>query len=167
MKKFYLLAAVAAFLTLPAGAENIDTPILADSSRVYDLDEVVVVSQNKEYTQLRKQPLSSNVFTHTELFNLGSRDLRDVSSFVPSFVMPDYGARFTSSIYVRGIGSRINSPSMGIYIDDIPLMNKSTFNGHIYELDRVDVLRGPQGTLYGINTEGGLVRQYTKNPMNY
>ncbi len=167
MKKFYLLAALAAFLTLPAGAENIDTPILADSSRVYDLDEVVVVSQNKEYTQLRKQPLSSNVFTHTELFNLGSRDLRDVSSFVPSFVMPDYGARFTSSIYVRGIGSRINSPSMGIYIDDIPLMNKSTFNGHIYELDRVDVLRGPQGTLYGINTEGGLVRQYTKNPMNY
>ena len=46
MKKFYLLAALAAFLTLPAGAENIDTPILADSSRVYDLDEVVVVSQN-------------------------------------------------------------------------------------------------------------------------
>lgn len=140
---------------------------LADSSRVYDLDEVVVVSQNKEFMKLRQQPMSSTVLTGTELFSLNSRDLRDISSFVPSFVMPDYGARFTSSIYVRGIGSRINSPSMGIYIDDIPLMNKSTFNGHVYELDRVDVLRGPQGTLYGINTEGGLVRQYTKNPMNY
>lgn len=167
MKKNIFVAAVAAWLTLPAGAENIDTRALADSSRVYDLDEVVVVSQNKEYTQLRKQPLSSNVLTHTELYSLGCRDLRDVSNYVPSFVMPDYGARFTSSIYVRGIGSRINSPSMGIYIDDIPLMNKSTFNGHTYQLDRVDVLRGPQGTLYGINTEGGLVRQYTKNPMNY
>lgn len=117
--------------------------------------------------KLRLQPMSSTVLTGTELGSLGSRDLRDIANFVPSFVMPDYGARFTSSIYVRGIGSRINSPSMGIYIDDIPLMNKSTFNGHVYELDRVDVLRGPQGTLYGINTEGGLVRQYTKNPMNY
>ena len=140
---------------------------MADSSRVYDLDEVVVVSQNKEFMKLRQQPMSSTVLTGAELGSLGSRDLRDVSSFVPSFVMPDYGARFTSSIYVRGIGSRINSPSMGIYIDDIPLMNKSTFNSHIYELDRIDVLRGPQGTLYGINTEGGLIRQYTKNPMNY
>ena len=167
MNKTFLMAAVAVGMILPAGAENIQDPVLADSSRVFDLDEVVVVSQNKEYTQLRKQPMSSNVLTHTELFNLNCQSLRDVSNYIPSFVMPDYGARFTSSIYVRGIGSRINSPSMGIYIDDIPLMNKSMFNGHVYEIDRVDVLRGPQGTLYGVNTEGGLVRMYTKNPMNY
>jgi outer membrane receptor protein involved in Fe transport len=56
---------------------------------------------------------------------------------------------------------------MGIYVDDIPLMNKSAFNSHTWQLDRVDVLRGPQGTLYGVNTEGGLVRQYTKNPLRY
>ena len=164
MKKIVLTVFTTAVM-LPVMAEQ--KTALADSSRVYDLDEVVVVSQNKEYMKLRQQPMSSTVLTGTELGSLGSRDLRDIANFVPSFVMPDYGARFTSSIYVRGIGSRINSPSMGIYIDDIPLMNKSTFNGHTYELDRVDVLRGPQGTLYGINTEGGLVRQYTKNPMNY
>lgn len=164
MKKIVLTVLTTAVM-LPVMAEQ--KTALADSSRVYDLDEVVVVSQNKEYMKLRLQPMSSTVLTGTELGSLGSRDLRDIANFVPSFVMPDYGARFTSSIYVRGIGSRINSPSMGIYIDDIPLMNKSTFNGHTYELDRVDVLRGPQGTLYGINTEGGLVRQYTKNPMNY
>ena len=164
MKKIVLSVLTTAVM-LPAMAEQ--KTVLADSSRVYDLDEVVVVSQNKEYMKLRLQPMSSSVLTGTELGSLGSRDLRDIANFVPSFVMPDYGARFTSSIYVRGIGSRINSPSMGIYIDDIPLMNKSTFNGHVYELDRVDVLRGPQGTLYGVNTEGGLVRQYTKNPMNY
>ena len=164
MKKIVLSVLTMAVM-LPVMAEQ--NTALADSSRVYDLDEVVVVSQNKEYMKLRLQPMSSTVLTGTELGILGSRDLRDIANFVPSFVMPDYGARFTSSIYVRGIGSRINSPSMGIYIDDIPLTNKSTFNGHIYELDRVDVLRGPQGTLYGINTEGGLVRQYTKNPMNY
>jgi outer membrane receptor protein involved in Fe transport len=81
--------------------------------------------------------------------------------------MPSYGARLTSSMYVRGIGSRINSPAVGIYYDNIPLMSKAAFNNHFYMLDRVDVLRGPQGTLYGQNTEGGLVRVYSKNPMNY
>ena len=160
-----LAAFAAAFTMLPAMAET--DMALADSSRVYDLDEVVVVSQSKEYLKLRQQPMSSTVLTSNEMSSLGLRDLRELSDYVPSFVMPNYGARFTSSIYVRGIGSRVNSPSMGIYIDDIPLMNKSAFNSYTYQLDRVDVLRGPQGTLYGMNTEGGLVRQYTKNPMNY
>lgn len=166
MKKSFLSTAFLAVMTVvPASAVN--DQALADSSRVYDLDEVVVVSQSKEYMKLRLQPMSSNVLTGSEIGSLGVHDLREISDFVPSFVMPNYGARFTSSIYVRGIGSRVNSPSMGIYVDDIPLMNKSAFNSHTWQLDRVDVLRGPQGTLYGINTEGGLVRQYTKNPLRY
>jgi outer membrane receptor protein involved in Fe transport len=166
MKKNLLLAAT--LLTCgAAGATGVDGQAVADSSRVHDLDEVVVVSQSKEYQKLRHQPISSTVLTGNELSQLGIRGLRHLSDYVPSFVMPEYGARYTSSIYVRGIGSRVNSPSMGIYLDDIPLMSKSAFNAYNYEIDRVDVLRGAQGTLYGINTEGGLVRQYTKNPMNY
>ena len=160
-----LAAFAAAFTMLPAMAET--DMALADSSRVYDLDEVVVVSQSKEYLKLRQQPMSSNVLTSHEIGSLGVRDLREVSDFVPSFVMPSYGSRYTSSIYVRGIGSRVNSPSMGVYVDEIPVISKSAFNSHLWQMDRVDVLRGPQGTLYGMNTEGGLVRQYTKNPMNY
>ena len=151
-----------------AMAETVKDPALVnDTSRVVDLDEVVVVSQPKEYLKLRHQPLSSSVLTSHEVNMLGVHDLREMSGYIPSFVMPVYGSRYTSSIYVRGIGSRINSPSMGVYLDDIPLMSKAAFNSHSYELDRVDVLRGAQGTLYGINTEGGLVRQYTKDPMNY
>jgi len=165
MKRKIYVSVLAVMSALPVLAAT-DTS-LADSSRVYDLDEVVVVAQSKEYMRLRQQPLSSTVLTGQEIGSLGVRDLREISDFVPSFVMPNYGARFTSSIYVRGIGSRVNSPSLGIYVDDIPLMNKSAFNSHVWQLDRVDVLRGPQGTLYGINTEGGLVRQYTKNPMRY
>ncbi len=164
MKKI-ILTLLSVCTLLPANAEQAEA--MADSSRVYDLDEVAVVAPNKEYMKLRQQPLSSTVLTSNEIQVLGLEDLRELSDYVPSFVMPNYGARFTSSIYVRGIGSRVNSPSMGIYIDDIPLMNKSAFNSHTWQIDRVDVLRGPQGTLYGINTEGGLVRQYTKNPMKY
>lgn len=160
-----ILAVLTAMAVLPVGARNEQE--VSDSSRVYDLDEIVVVAQNKEYQKLRQQPMSSNVLTNQEIGSLGLRDLREISDYVPSFVMPSYGSRYTSSIYVRGIGSRVNSPSMGVYVDEIPLVSKSAFNSHLWQIDRVDVLRGPQGTLYGINTEGGLVRQYTKNPMNY
>ena len=167
MKKNILLTAMAVALTLPAMAEIENNGAVADTSRVCDLDEVVVVSQSKEYLKMRQQPLSSSVLTSKEISLLGIRDLREMSDYIPSLVMPAYGSRYTSSIYVRGIGSRVNSPSMGVYLDDIPLVSKSTFNGYSYELDRIDVLRGAQGTLYGINTEGGLIRQYTKNPMTY
>ena len=166
MKKI-MMTAFAVCTMLPVMAVTETETVVADTSRVYDLDEVVVVSQSKEYMKLRHQPMSSTVLTDNEIGSLGLRDLREISDYVPSFVMPNYGARFTSSIYVRGIGSRVNSPSMGIYVDDIPLMNKSAFNSHTWQLERVDVLRGPQGTLYGVNTEGGLVRQYTKSPLRH
>ncbi len=143
------------------------TESLADStSRVIDLDEVVVVSQPKENLRLRHLPLSSSVLTTKEMDNLNIRDLSQLSAYVPSFTMPAYGSRLTSSMYVRGIGSRIGSPAVGVYADNIPLVNKSAFNSHFYQIERVDVLRGPQGTLYGMNTEGGVVRMYSKNPMN-
>ena len=138
-----------------------------DSSKVYDLDEVVVVAQPKEQVRLRLQPLSSSVYGDQQLKQLNVRDLSQLSQYVPSFVMPSYGSRLTSSMYVRGIGSRINNSAVGVYYDNIPLMSKAAFNNHFYMLDRVDILRGPQGTLYGMNTEGGLVRIYSKNPMNY
>lgn len=165
MKRSTLTALLLAFTVFTLQAETEELAV--DTSRVYNLDELVFIPQNKSFKSMRQQALSSTVLTGNEMNSLNIRDLRDISSYVPAFVMPDYGARFTSSIYVRGIGSRVNSPSMGIYVDDIPLMNKAAFNSHVWQLDRVDVLRGPQGTLYGVNSEGGLVRQYTRNPMNY
>ncbi len=140
---------------------------IADSSRVVDLDEVVVVAQPKEQFRLRQQPLSSNVLTANELNSLQVTDLREMSQFVPSFTMPAYGSRYTSSMYIRGIGSRVNNPAVAMYVDNIPVVNKSMYNMHLYQMDRVDVLRGPQGTLYGQNAEGGLVRLYSRNPFTY
>lgn len=172
MTKKHLLACILALgAALPMMAAAPGNPIgnshLTDSSRVRDLDEVVVRSQPKEVFRLRQQPISTSMLSAEEINRLGTHDLRELSSFVPSFAMPNYGSRYTSAMYVRGIGSRINSPAVGIYMDGIPVMSKSAFNFHTYQLDRVDVLRGPQGTLYGQNTEGGLVRMYSLSPMNY
>ena len=138
---------------------------LADTSKVIDLDEVVVVAQPKENVRLRQQPLSATMFSHHELATLGVKDLRGLSTVVPSLAVPHYGSRLTSAVYIRGVGSRINSPGVGLYVDGMPYLGKSSYNFHFYGIDRVDVLRGPQGTLYGQNTMGGLVRIYSKNPM--
>lgn len=157
-----LFSGILLFASVMVQAEEVN-----DTSKVYDLDEIVVVSQPKDGRLLRHQPLSSTVLTQREMQMLGVKDLAQLSQYVPSFSMPQYGSRLTSSMYIRGIGSRINNPAVGIYYDNIPLMSKAAFNHHFYHVDRVDVLRGPQGTLYGMNTEGGLVHIYSKNPMVY
>jgi len=157
-----LFSGILLFVSAMVQAEEVN-----DTSKVIDLDEVVVVSQPKDGRLLRHQPLSSTVVTQREMQMLGVNDLAQLSQYVPSFSMPQYGSRLTSSMYIRGIGSRINNPAVGIYYDNIPLMSKAAFNHHFYHIDRVDVLRGPQSTLYGMNTEGGLVHIYSKNPMVY
>ena len=83
--------------------------LFADSSRVFDIDEVVVAAQPKEQYRLRMQPLSSTSLGARQLTSLHATDLRQLSAFVPSFVMPEYGSRYTSAMYVRGIGSRITT----------------------------------------------------------
>lgn len=179
MNKTTLAAiAVLSVMTLPAIADENNantastklatkTVELSDTSRVYDIDEVVVVDQPKESFRLRQQPLSSSSFSTMALKSLNTQDIRQLSAYVPAFTMPDYGSRYTSSMYIRGIGSRVNSPAVGFYVDGMPILSKNAFNFHTYGLERVDILRGPQGTLYGMNTEGGLVRMYTHNPFEY
>lgn len=149
------------------GVDNTDFKVFTDSSKVFDIDEVVVVSQPKEAFRLRQQSLSSTSVGGFQIQKLGTRDLRELSNYIPNFVMPNYGSRLSSAMYVRGIGSRVNSPAVGIYLDGIPVLSKSAFNLHHYQTSRIDVLRGPQATLYGQNTEGGLVRIYSRNPFEY
>ena len=165
IKRLYLC--FSAILFCMNGLAGGVSEVVNDTSRVVDLDEVVIVAQPKEQTRLRLQPLSSSVFGSEQMQQINVRDLSQLSQYVPSFSMPAYGSRLTSSMYMRGIGSRINNPAVGVYYDNIPLMSKAAYNNHFYMLDRVDVLRGPQGTLYGQNTEGGLVRIYSKDPMSY
>ena len=87
-----IMMGVAMILAAATGkAESISV----DSSKVYDIDEVIVVSQPKEAFRLRQQPLSSTSFGNFEMNRLGARDLRELSSYIPNFVMPNYGSRLS------------------------------------------------------------------------
>ena len=129
------------------------------------LDEILVLSQPKETQRLREQPVSATTFTSADVKNLGNGSLQRLADFTPSFAMPLYGSRLTSSTYIRGAGARIGYSPIGMYIDGTPVVSRSAHNIHLYEVERVDVLRGPQGTLYGQNSEAGLLRIFTKSPL--
>lgn len=138
-----------------------------DTTKVIDLEEVTIISSPKETSKLRQLPTSVSLISQKEMQAHRISSLKGASTIVPNFFMPDYGSRLTSAMYIRGIGSRINTPAVGMYVDNIPYLDKSAFDFNFYDIERIDILRGPQGTLYGRNTMGGLVKVHTRSPFSY
>lgn len=161
-----LLSGLCCVVSLNAGATADEAqPLLpADTSRVYDIEEVVVVASPKGDVQLRKQPSSVSLFSRQLMQAADVTRLKGLSVMAPNFFMPDYGSRYTSAVYIRGIGSRMNAPAVGLYVDNIPYIDKTAYDFDFADVERVDVLRGPQGTLYGRNSMGGLIRVFTADP---
>ena len=171
LKSLKIMAAGAAVVSAvtPVNAsivkEAIDAP--ADTTRVIDIEEIVVIATPKENSRLRQQPISATSFSQGDMRNNSVTSVKSLSGLVPNLFIPDYGSKLTTSVYVRGIGSRINTPAVGLYVDNIPFIDKSAFDFNYSDIERIDVLRGPQGTLYGRNTMGGLIRVFTKSPFSY
>lgn len=92
---------------------------------------------------------------------------KDLSAAVPNLFIPEYGSKMTSSIYVRGLGARIDNPVMGLYIDGVGYLNKNNFDTDLFDIRSMEVFRGPQGTLFGRNTIGGIISISTLSPLVY
>ncbi len=152
---------------LIAGLLAIPMPEESDSLRITDIEEVVVAATPKENNRLRQQALSSSSFSQDKMCKLGVGGMKALSANVPNLFIPDYGSHLTTSIYIRGIGSRTGTPAVALYVDGVPQVSPASFDFNFSDVDRVDVLRGPQSTLYGRNSMGGVVRVFTKNPFQY
>jgi len=129
--------------------------------------EEVVINSFKYSSNLFKLPVSNSRINRLTIENQNITGVKDIASLVPNLFMPDYGSKLTSPVYIRGIGAKINSPSVGLYVDGIPYFEKSAFDFDMNEIENIEVLRGPQGTLYGRNTMGGLINIRTKSPLQY
>ena len=92
---------------------------------------------------------------------------KSLSGRVPGLMIPEYGSSMTSTIYIRGIGSRMENPVMGLYVDDIPVIDKNNFDFGFLDIRRVDMMRGPQGTLYGRNAMLGVMSVETLSPASW
>ena len=129
--------------------------------------ERVQVTAIKQGLVLRHQPVAASVVGRERIERQGIRSLKDAASLVPNFHMPDYGSRMTSSLYVRGLGARIDQPVVGLNVDNVPYMKKDAYDFDLADIERIEVLRGPQSTLYGRNTMGGVINIYTLSPLTY
>lgn len=127
----------------------------------------VDVTAIKLSADLETEPISSTTIGERSIQRLNITDFKQMSELVPNFFIPAYGSRMTSSIYVRGLGARIDQPAVGLNVDNIPVLNKNDYDFDFFDIERVEVIRGPQSALYGRNTMGGLINVYTLSPMRY
>ena len=161
MKK-YLLASLTLCFAAAVGAHTEATDSLAPQ---HELTELVVQGDMKQFGTLEQQPVSAQKLRVEAMQRQGIESMKGMAHFVPNLFYPEYGSRLTSAIYIRGIGSRANTPVVGIYVDDVGLMEKSSFDFALCDAQRIEVLRGPQSTLYGRNAMGGLLKVYTPTPL--
>ncbi len=142
-------------------ANNTDTVLVKSIS----LDEVTIVGF-KQNSPIR-EPLSISTIDNRFFKENEISGVKDLSSLLPNFYMPDYGSKQNSPVYIRGIGAKKDAPSVGFYVDGIPHFETSAFDIDLSDISTIEVLRGPQGTLYGRNSIGGIINIYTRSPFDY
>jgi iron complex outermembrane receptor protein len=126
----------------------------------------VVVTATRQAQTLSKVPESVSAFTATKMEMLNIKSVADVAKFTPGLTFD----QDRHDVSIRGIDSKAGSGTTGIYIDDTPIqmralgLNANNTLPAVFDLDRVEVLRGPQGTLFGAGSEGGTVRYITAQP---
>ena len=153
-----------------AGSLVLAALVLASpTANTQQLEEIVVTAQRREES-LQSTPLSVSAFSPERLLELDITDPQDLANFVPNLSIGDGTGRGVggSQISVRGINeARISptlDPAVGIYIDDVYYGRPQTAFLRFLDVERLEVLRGPQGTLFGKNTTGGAIRYITRKP---
>lgn len=128
----------------------------------------IQVTATRQSTTISKVPISVSAYSEAQMDAQGMKNITDISSFTPSINFTQ--SSINSNISVRGIASTAGSATTAIYIDDTPIQvrvvgtSSSNFYPEIFDLDRVEVLRGPQGTLFGAGAEGGAIRFILPQP---
>ena len=158
MRFITTLTATALAVTLNAAPE--DSATIGGT-----IDEVSVVGFKQDRASI--SPVSQQAMGERFIESNQLMGIRDLSGMIANFYMPDYGSRQYSPIYIRGIGSRVNSPSVGVYVDGIPYFDRTVLDMDLFGVSKVEVLRGPQGTLFGRNASAGLINVFTRSPLDY
>ena len=136
-----------------------------DSIQTNPIEQVVIRSYVPQRPTAPSigQPAALTWITSRDLSQYRMQSITDLTGRVPSLFVPDYGSKRSAAIYLRGSGARSSGQTIGLYVDGVPVLNKSGFNFDIPGITGVEVLRGPQGTLYGRNAMSGIINYYTRS----
>ena len=146
----------------------VTAPVMAqeEAAGADNIDEIIVTARRRE-ENLLDVPIAVSAFSGEALELRGALDLTDIGNITPNTTLEtSRGSNSTLSAFIRGIGQQDPvsgfEPGVGIYLDDVYLNRPQAAVLDIYDVERIEVLRGPQGTLYGRNTIGGAVKYVTK-----
>ncbi len=157
MKSTALAIVASVLVSFCATAERRDTVAL---------DEIVVTAV-KQAVSPGSEPVAETVVDAPEIRRLGIMSAKGLSDIAPNVFIPDYGSRITSSIYMRGLGSRMEQPVMGLIIDNVPVLNKDAYDFDLPDMESARIIRGPQSALFGRNTMCGVMDIRTLSPLAY
>lgn len=146
----------------------------ASASELSTLDAVVVTA-NKRVENIREVGSAISVVSEDLLENLGAGSLSDYADFVPGLQVQDGGTPGLTSVSMRGIAALSAGATVATYVDEVPVGSSGLYQAATtlmldllpYDITRVEVLRGPQGTLYGAGSIGGLLKYVTRDPDLY
>ena len=128
--------------------------------------ESVMVTAEKRKADLQDIPSSISAFSETDIEDARIQTIQDLSRLTPNMYIANWGIRGTSYVFIRGIGAVNNEPAVGYYVDGVGYMDSRAFDSNLYDIERIEVLRGPQGTLYGRNSLAGVINIITQKPDN-
>lgn len=160
------LALTAAPIFAQPGPANAPSNVAPSSGDLTLTAPTVIVTAEKREERLQDVPASVTALSGTEIRDAQIHDLRDATYRAPNVVNSTFSAVRTTFPFVRGIGSGQNSPAVTTYYDGVPQLDFSTNNQELYDIERIEFLRGPQGTLYGRNTLGGVINIVSRRPTN-
>jgi iron complex outermembrane receptor protein len=132
------------------------------------LEEIIVTAQRREQA-LQAVPMAISAFTGEQLAQLQADNLDSLQGAVPNLnLVQGRGSNSSVNVFIRGVGQpdalQSFDPAVGIYLDDVYISRIQGGLFKLYDIERIEVLRGPQGTLYGKNTPGGAIRLITRTP---
>jgi iron complex outermembrane receptor protein len=167
-KKPWAIAAI----TATAVSFGSISPLMAQTGDTDEdgLLEEVIVTATKREESIYDVPIAITAFTAEGIERAGITDLTDIGKFVPNLNVTGFSAGHTSSVnaFIRGIGLQdhliTTDPGVGVYVDGVYLGRQVGQNWSLANIERVEVLRGPQGTLYGRNSIGGAINIITRQP---
>jgi iron complex outermembrane receptor protein len=162
LKTALLVSACALSLAPAAHAQTAAAPAASQAANV---EELVVTARRREET-LKDVPIAVSAYTAASMERTGVRDITDLQKTTPSLTLqPARGSNSTLIAFIRGVGQQDPlwgfDPGVGLYLDDVYVARPQAAVLDVFDVDRIEVLRGPQGTLYGRNTIGGAIKYVT------
>lgn len=149
-------------------SDSTTTPPAAKNTEAKQLEEITVTARRRDES-MEKVPVAITAFTGEDLRDLQAVNIDGLQGAVPNLnIVQGRGSSSAVNIFIRGIGQpdalQTFDPGVGMYVDDVYYSRIQGALLNLFDVERVEVLRGPQGTLYGKNSTGGAVKVVTRNP---